>query len=207
MFEGIGQFFSQFQSKDWVTTGLALAAFAVSLWTARRRHWFDQVKQLEQQADFTVKWVHHTSRGYFFLLVTNVGKAEAFHVRVSTPDDPTHLLGFETTAQGPVRPDQYLLQSFRGTEVQVARGLKSGGNPWVFIIDWFDVYGEPRRQVITHSSNLAEKIDDAGWNDLHTDALHYQRGEIGSSSYQDLRTLPRMKKRWLRRKWVDRHGA
>ncbi len=209
MLDPVIGFFSHFQEKDWVTFGFSMAAFAVSLWTAHRRHWFDKVKHLEMQADFTAEWLHYVDMQNLSIQLTNVGNGPAFNVRFSSPSDPTHILGLHETAQGPMNKDQFMFQYFRGTIHQAQSGILTSSGlpiPWKFQIDWTDLYGQQRRQIIEGGAvKPARNINSLDWEQLQANPLLYRRGAIGSGSYQDLKLLPRAKRRTLRRNWVDRY--
>ncbi|MFE8884931.1 hypothetical protein ACFYLX_03690 [Pseudarthrobacter enclensis] len=207
MFDAIGAFFSEFQPKDWATSLTAVAALGVSALTAWRNHLFNSAKQLEEQANFIAAWKSY--EGSNVLQLTNNGDGKAYSVRLTSPQDPTHILGLSETAAGPLKEGEYMILSFSGVGTYVMYGVPRPGavtERLTFVVDWVDVYGVPRRQKI-NNVHPGEGLTDEGQNALYASPMLYKGGEIGASVHQDKALFPKLKKKSLSRVWRDRHSS
>jgi hypothetical protein len=118
--------------------------------------------------------------------------------------DPTHILGLSDTAQGPFREGQFMIQRFAISGSQLRVGIHGDDEPLVFVVEWVDLYGEPRRQIVNKGRGSgSRRMTTEEWREEF--ANQYDRGAIGTTVYQDLRVLPRIRKRRLRKRWEDRH--
>ncbi|QDG90686.1 hypothetical protein [Pseudarthrobacter sp. NIBRBAC000502770] len=188
MLESIGNFFSTFQPKDWVTFMLAVIAAMISLGALLRTYLNHAQALLKDQAQFELVWkAPHSISNWSVLFVKNIGTADAFDVSLQFNVDPQRLLGLTDTVAGPFKPKQFMRSLLKTNAVLFTHSLgidSERAKNLRLIIEWTDAFGVRRRQETLMSAMGIEQVSAEMTEAYNTGPEGFELaggGEIGST--------------------------